>query len=87
MEVFCNAVTVILNWHITSFIVFHDTLHGFRVGRLMVTASLESKLLQKLREISEAVLYGIFLDFQKAYYAMDRYLCQDILTVYGMVSR
>ena len=41
----------------------------------MGTASLEVKLLQKLMEIREEVLYGVFLDLRKEYGTLDKERC------------
>ena len=45
----------------------------------MMNTSLEAKLLQRMTEIREAVLYEIYLDLQKAYDGLDRDQCLDIL--------
>ena len=37
--------------------------------------------------MSKAVIHEIFLDLQKAYNALGRYRCIDILYGYGMVPR
>ena len=60
MEVMWNTVTGILNLHLMSEIKFHNTLHGFYMGRGTGDASLESKLLQQLMDMREEVLYEIF---------------------------
>ena len=41
----------------------------------MGTASLEFKLLQKLMEMREEVLYGLFIDLRKEYDALDMERC------------
>ena len=74
-----KVVAVILNRRFTSSITFHDVLHRFRAGRGTGTATLEAKLLQKLAAMREEVLYVIFLDLTKAYDALDRSRCLDIL--------
>ena len=63
---------------------FHDFLHGFQAGRGTGTATLEAKLLQQLVALREEVLYEIFLDRQKAYGALDRSMCLEILEGYGV---
>ena len=67
-------------FHITS----HDFLHGFRAGCGTGTATLEAKLLQKLAAMREEVLYVIFLDLHKAYDALNRSRCLEILEEYGV---
>ena len=64
-------VTRLLNHRITAAIIFHYVLHGFQVGRGVVTTTLEPKLFQQLRDMKEAVLFEIFLDIQKAYDSLD----------------
>ena len=60
-------------------ITYHDALHGFRAGCGTGTATLEAKLLQKLAALREEVLYMIFLDLTKAYDALGRSRCLEIL--------
>ena len=43
--------------------------------------------LQKIAALREAVLYAIFLDLQKAYDALDRSRCLNILERYGVGTR
>ena len=84
VEVMWKVVAVILNRHLTSSITFHNVLHGFRAGRGTGTVTLEAKLLQQLAAMREEVLYVIFLDLTKAYDALDRSRCLDILEGYGV---
>ena len=79
MEVVWKVVAVIINRRFKSSITYHDALHGFRTGRGTGTATLESKLLQQLAAMREEVLYVIFLDLTKAYDALDRSRCLEIL--------
>ena len=73
VEVIWKAVAVILNQRFTTTITYHDFLHIFRAGRGTGTATLDVKLLQQVAAFREAVLYAVFLDLHKAYYALDRY--------------
>ena len=84
VEVMWKVVAVILNRRFTSSITYHDVLHGFRAGRGMGTATLEAKLIQQLAAMREEVLYVIFLDLIKAYDALDRSRCLEILEGYGI---
>ena len=84
VEVMWKVVAVVLNRRFTSSITFHDVLHGFRAGHGTGTATLEAKLIQQLASMSEEVLYVIFLDLTKAYDALDRCRCLDILEGYGV---
>ena len=84
MEVMWKAMAAILNRRFTSSITYHDALHGFRAGRGMGTATLKAKLLQQLAALREEVLYVIFLGLTKAYDALDRSRCLEILEGYGV---
>ena len=84
VEVVWKVVAAILNLHITASITYHDFLHGFRAGHGTGTATLKAKLLQQLADMREEVLYMIFLDLHKAYDALDRYRCLEILEGYDV---
>ena len=58
---------------------YHDCLHGFLAGRGTGTATTEVKLAKKLAYIDQVLLYGVFINLRKAYNAMDRGRCLDIL--------
>ena len=66
---------------------FHESLHGFREGWGTGTTSLEENLLQKLTTMKEEVLYDIFLEIKKAYDALDRDRCINILVAYRFGQR
>ena len=87
VEVMWKVVAAILNRRLTSSITYHDFLHGFRAGRGTGTATLEAKLLQQLVALREEVLSVIFLDLHKAYDALDRSRCLEILEGYSVVPR
>ena len=82
-----KVVVAILNRRFTAFITYHDFLHGLRAGRVTGTVTLEAKLLQQLAALREEVFYVIFLDLHKAYDALDRSRCLEILEGYGIVPR
>ena len=84
MEVVWKVMAAILNRHFTASITYHDFLHGFRAGCVTGTATLEANLLQQLAALREDVLYVIFLDLHKAYDALDRSRCLEILEGYGV---
>ena len=79
MEVMWKVVAAILIRGFTASITYHNFLHGFRAGCGTGTATLEAKLLQQLEALREEVLYVIFLDLHKAYDALDRSRCLEIL--------
>ena len=74
VEMVWKVVAAILNSRITAYITHHEFLHGLRAGRGKGTATLEAKLLQKLLDMREEVLYVIFLDLHKVYETLDRYI-------------
>ena len=84
VEVMLKVVAAIINRRFTASITYHDFIHGFRAGRGTGTATLEAKILQKLAALREEVLYVIFLDLHKAYDALDRSRCLEILEGYGI---
>ena len=87
MEVMWKVVTEVLNRRLTASITFHDFLHRFWDGRGTGTSTLESKLLHQLAALREEVLYVIFLDLHKAYDALERSRCLEILEGCGVGPR
>ena len=79
VEVVWKVVAVIINCQFTSYITYHDLLHGFRACLITVTATLEAKLLQQLAAMRYEFLYMIFLDLHKAYDAFDMDRCLEIM--------
>ena len=65
-------VTGLPKRHLTTAILFHDTLQRFRLGQGTGKNYLEAKLIQHLTSMREAVLYDIFLDLRKVYGTLDR---------------
>ena len=59
-------ISTIINNHLRVAISLHDTLHGFRQGRRMITATLETKLAQQLVIIYHKPLFCVFLDVNNA---------------------
>ena len=84
VEVMWKVVVVILNRRLTASITYHDFLHGFRVGRGTGTISLKANQLQQLAALREEILYVIFLDLHKAYDALDRSRCLEMLEGYAV---
>ena len=84
VEVMWKVVVAILNLRLTASITYHNFLHGFRADRGTGTATLDAKLLQQLASLREEFLYVISLDLHKAYDALDRSRCLEILEGYGV---
>ena len=84
VEVMWKVVAAILNHRFTASINYQYFLHCFRAGPGTGTATLEAKLLQHLAALREEVLYVIFLNLHKAYDALDRSRCPEILEGYGV---
>ena len=78
------VATVIINLPLPASIAFHNIFHGFQAGRGTGTASPVTKLVHQLTSMREEFLYAIFLDLHKAYDALDRNICLDILEGYVM---
>ena len=53
-------------------IKLHESLHGCRNGRGTRTAIIEAKLAQQLAHLEQHPFFGIFLNLNKAFDAMDR---------------
>ena len=83
VEVLWKAISGIINCRISSYIHFHDALHGFRAGRGTGTVTLKAKPLHNLTATREEVLYSILINLRKAYDALDRDRCLDIMAGYG----
>ena len=87
VEVLWKTVTGIPNCRLAGAIQYHKILHELHTDRGTGTAYLEAKMLQKLIEMSDDILYEIFLDMNKAYYVLERDCCMDILVAYGVVPQ
>ena len=83
LEPFWKVIEIIMDGRLKS-IELHDCLHGFLAGRGTGTAITEVKLTQQLAYLDQAPLYGIFIDLRKAYDAMDRGRCTEIMKGYGV---
>ena len=84
LEVMWKVVAVILNHQLTVSIIFHDFFHRFWAGCGTGIATLEDKLIQQLATLREEVLYVIFLHLHKAYEALERSRCLEILEGYSV---
>lgn len=85
VEVLWKMVAAFLKRQLGVSITLHDFLNGFRDGCGTGTASLESKLIQQLTAMREEFLCVILLYLNKAYDALDRDRCLDIIKGYGVV--
>ena len=86
MEVLWKIIEKVLDARLSS-IELHDCLHGSRAGRGCGTGIMEAKLVQQLAFVKQCPLYGIFIDLRKAYDAMDRGRCLEILRDCGVGER
>jgi hypothetical protein len=68
--------------HRLEAIVLHDSLHGCRNRRGTGTAVIEAKLTQQLAHIKQCPFYGVFVDLTKAFDAMDRERCLQLILEY-----
>ena len=62
----------------------YDTLHGFRGGLGMGTATLEAKLAQQLAGLAPEPLFQLLLYIHKVYESLYREKCLEVLSGYGM---
>ena len=83
LEVLWKVVEKVVDARLSS-IDLHDSLHGFRAGRGCGTSIMEAKLVQKLAFIEQCPLYRVFIGLRKAYDAMDRGHCLEILRDCGV---
>ena len=63
---------------------FHDALHGSVHQQGTSMAIIEAKLAQQYFHREQTPLYGIFIDLRKAFDALDRDRCLEILEKYGV---
>ena len=82
IEVLWNTVTGVINCRIRDTISYHDVLHGFRAGRSTGKKSIEPNLIQHLTVTREEILYEVFLDLQKEYYALEQERRMEVLVAY-----
>jgi hypothetical protein len=73
--------------HQLEVIDLHDSLNGCRNNRGTGTAIIEAKLTQQLSYLELKPFYGVFLDLQKAFEAMDWEQCIMVLEGYGAGPR
>ena len=83
LEVIWKVIERILDGRLSK-IKLHDCLHGFREKRGCGTGIMEAKLAQQLAFIERTPLYVIFIDLHKAYDAMHRGRCLEILRAAGV---
>ena len=62
----------------------HDSLHGCLTGRGTGTGIIEAKLAQQLAHLEQVPFFGVFIDLKKAFDAMDRERCLQILEMHGV---
>ena len=84
MEVVCKVYAAVESFWLKRNVDLHDALHGFRVGRGLGTATLDSKLVQKLTGPAHESLFHVVLDIRKAYTSMYRGRRMEMLRGYGM---
>ena len=83
VRVLWKKFTGVINQQIRAAVQFNDVLHGLQTGLGMGTFSLEAKFLQQLTETREEVLYEVSLELRKAYDALERERCLEIMVGYG----
>jgi hypothetical protein len=84
LEVIYKLIAAIINNRMADAIVFHKAIHGFRIGRSTMTATMILKLLMQHAQRTTKPTYYVFLDLKKAYDTMDRKRTLEILKAYGV---
>ena len=75
VEVVWKVCVAVVNFRLKKSVDLHDTLHSFRAGRGMGTATLEANLEQQLEGITHDPLFQVFLDVRKEYDSLDSRRC------------
>ena len=83
LEVIYKLIAAIINNRMVDAISFHKAIHGFRVGRSTMTATMILKLIMQYARRTTNPTYYVFLDLKKAYDTMDRKRTLEIIKAYG----
>ena len=83
LEPFWKSIEILIHRRL-QVVEFHDCLHGFIGGRDTGTSTIKAKLAQQLAHLEQELLFETFVDLKKAYDAMDRERCMEILVRYGV---
>jgi hypothetical protein len=65
-------------------IVLHNILHGCLALQGTRTGIIEAKLAQQFAHLGQTPFFGIFIDLQKAFDAMNQGRCLKILVLHGV---
>ena len=84
VEVLWNVYAVVFNYLPKRIMNLHDTLRGFRSGRVTGTATLKTKSVQQLSGIAHKLMFQVFLDVQKTQSSLNRGWGMGIIMGYGM---
>ena len=84
VEVEWKVCTAVINCCLKQSVVFHNSMHGFREGRGMETATLKANLAQQLSGLAHETLFQVFLDICKAFDSLDRGRCLEVLRSYWL---
>ncbi len=68
-------------------IILHDSLHGCLALQSTGTGIIEAKLAQQFAHFEQTPFFGIFIDLQKAFDAMDCGLCLEIPALHGVGTK
>ena len=79
-----KVCATMVNCRLKQIATLHNALHGFIVGRVTGTETLEANLAHQLAGIAYKLLFQVFLDVQKAYDSLNRGRCMYILRGYEM---
>ena len=78
VEFLWKRVPGTINRHIGAAVRFHGFLHGLRSGQGAATNFLKAKLIHQIMEMSEEVIYEVFLKLRNCYDVFEREICMEI---------
>ena len=84
MEVVWNVCAAVIIFWLKRSVDLHDMLHGFRMGRVTGTATLQVKLAQQMAGLAREPLFQVFWGIIRAFNSLDRGRCMEILRGYGI---
>ena len=74
----------VVNFQLKSGVVLHNALHRLIGGWVSGTDTLEAKLAQYIAGLSHKPLFQVFLDIRKTCDSLDREICIEVLSGYGV---
>jgi hypothetical protein len=82
LEPIWKVLEKVMNLRLEASIVLHDSLHRCLAMRGTGTGIIEAKLAQQLAHLEQMPFFGVFINLRKAFDAMDRGRCLEILALH-----